>query len=706
MGRFLFLLAVILGAGGLLFWWSHSDANQETPKDYWQSYQPKLTVSSPEPTAAVSVAALKGVGPSLGRHRFYDPVVVTACNLAPILEQDVSSQVDGVFQEIRTDLGHKVNPGDLLGRLDDRQLLAQVELLQIRAASVATERIAKAQHDEADSKVRYALKANESGIRSVPELEFKTYVFQRERYAQEMNKGREEQETARKELDKAKILLDLHEIRSGLAGEVTKVFKRNGEAVKQGEALFRVANFNRLRIEGLCKVQQADLIRVGSRALVEPELRGEQMTELTGHTGAITGLALSADGRWLASASEDRTVVLWSWPDGARRAVFTHPGEVYGVIWAPLNQGGQRLLTGCSDGQARLWTISPQGEVLDPLVCAQAHESAIRAVAFDPAGKWCATGGEDKRIAVWDAASGKRLYWLHQDDESSSAHFGAVTSLHFTPDGHLVSAGRDNSLKVWQVDDSEGRLVGQHRGRSGDATQLNLSPDGRSVLFDHGEELRILDRTSGATMGSLKSNRQGRFHQLALFSPSGKLILAGANNGRLQLWKVPATPEAIQFFRNGYAEGFERSSLRALGQLALGTPLPGMAAGPIWGDGAKSGAYLPHLWSLHAFEVRQFLAPAAAVVHCAAFAPDESVFFTGGTDKVIRVWGVPPESQWNQPLEAQITFVAEQVERGTNMVRIRAEMPNSEDLRRLRTGIYASLVVYPEASRVNGKGTD
>ena len=74
-------------------------------------------------------------------------------------------------------------------------------------------------------------------------------------------------------LERALQLLELHTVRSAIAGEVTKVYRRKGESVRQMEPLFAVANVNRLRIEGLCKVQQAKLVRPGMRALVEVPIK-------------------------------------------------------------------------------------------------------------------------------------------------------------------------------------------------------------------------------------------------------------------------------------------------------------------------------------------------------------------------------------------------------------------------------------------------
>lgn len=684
--------ALLLAAGGrvfwgLLFWWNHSgnsQANQPAlfPGPSSGTENDKASSSFTPSVATSSTAAMPRY--SGNDQVLYDPIVVAPCHLAPVQEQEVSSQVDGVFAEILAGLGQQVSKGEILGRLDDRQVRAQVDLLEIKATSKAAELIAKAQYDEANSKVQFAIRANQSGLNSVPELEYKGYLFQRERFAQEVKKAQEDRQEARKELEKTLVQLRLHKIASGLKGEIVKVYKQPGEAVKQAEPLFRVADYNRLRIEGLCKVHQADLLRVGMRALLEPEIRGEQLTELSGHTGAVTSLAVLESGQLLASSSEDRTVILWQWPQGKRQALLSHPAEVNALAWSPIStaRNGAWLLSGCTDGQGRLWWISSAGHGETPLPLELTHEGPIRCVAFDRTGTLCATGGDDKRIGIWEVASRKHLYWLSPED--GPAHNGAITSLNFTPDGRLVSAGRDNTLKVWSLTSSGGKLIGLRPGRTGEVTQLGISPDGNELLFDHGEELRILDSKDFANRGTIWSRRQGRFHGLAQYSPTGRLILASANNGRLQLWKVPASPATIAFFRHGYAHGLDRATLLNLVPSPAGLASPGNAA-------------TPRLWSLHGFEVRHYLAPGVSVTQSAAFAPDERVFFSVGSDKLIRAWAIPAPEHWQQPLEAQITFVGSQLERGTYMVRIRAEMDNpQEPSRRLRSGTQAILRLYPE----------
>jgi WD40 repeat protein/biotin carboxyl carrier protein len=671
----------------LATWWFFSEPAHSRPTG--DAAPPNEAAPSKNDLSNVkSKDTMRNPGIANASQALFDPLEVAPCNLTPIFEQDVSSQVDGIFDAVHVDVGRQVLKGDLLGQLDDRQLSAQVELLAIRANSRVAEHIAKAQFDEADAKVEYAKKANESGLRTVPELETKTYLYQRERYANEMKKAREERDAAEKELDRTRLVLQQHAIRAGLTGEIVKVYKRTGEAVKQAEALFRVANCNSLRVEGLCKIQQASLIRVGMHALVEPDVRGEQMTKMIGHTGPITALAISPDGRLLASASEDRIVFLWNWPQGTRNMALAHSADVTAVAFAPNPGNAYTLLTGSGNGQGQLWTVPAAGNAR-PQPLSQQHEGPIRAVAFNADGTYCATAGNDKRIGIWDVATGKLCYWLHAGN-ALSAHQGSVTSLRFCPDGSLVSAGRDNVVKVWSLTANAGTLVRVHSGRTAEVAQLGVSADGQRILFDLGEEMRVLDRDTGTCLGSFHSRRQGRFQGLAEFSPSGKLVLTSSSNQRLQLWRVPPTVEETHFFRHGYTKGFHRASLLALGSYTLASAF------------ASSEVKAPQLWDLAGGEIRHFVIPSASIMHAGVFAPDESVFFTGGSDKIVRAWAVPSALHWQLPYEARITYIGSQIERGTDMVRIRAELDNPEDAdRRLRAGMFATLRIFPETVNLN-----
>ncbi len=677
---------VVVGAlllAGAALWWARV-GGAEAPA----AADASAPVADSAAVPAAELSRSPGPRPAEPGAALPDPVVVASCGLGPIQEQDVSCQVDGVLQAVLADLGDPVGAGQPLARLDDSLLRPEVESLRIKASSESAKLIAKAQYDDTELKTRIAEKLLAKGV--TPSVEYKSYDFQRQRYVEEMRKAREDQEVARKELEKALRALDLHTIRSAIAGQVTKVYKREGESVRQMEPVFRVANCTRLRVEGLCRVEDGDRVRAGMRAVVEPEQASGPVRELRGHTAPVTAVAVSPDGRWVASASEDRTVILRDWPGAGRHAVLTHPAEVYAVALTGAGAGARRLLTGCADGVVRAWEIDANGGLTGPALWTAGHAGAIRALALSPDGRRCASAGEDRRVGVWDVATGALLQWVRGDGDGESAHQGAVTWVQFTSDGHLLSAGLDNVLRVWRLRDGAVDAVAAFPGRTGEVAVLGAGADGRRVLFDSGEELRVLDRDTGAVQGTLRARRQGRFQTFALFSPSGRLVLASASNGRLQLWKAPADPDTVRFFRNGHAHGFRRDSLLALA---------GLGGDPLMAAAGRAAAPLAQLWGVDGYEVRHLATPAASPATCAAFTPDETFALTGGGDGTVRVWEVPPREEWGQPWEATVTFVASQVERGTEAVRIRAEMDNpAGPPRRLRPGTYVDLRLYPETA--------
>lgn len=588
----------------------------------------------------------------------FDTATIHGCMLAPIQENFVAAQVDGLLTDVHVALGANVEKGHGLAHLDDQKLRLQIELLQIKASSTSSEAIAKALFDEAEAKVTYARKANESGLTSVPELELKTYLAQRDRFASEIKKAIEEREEAKKELDKAKVHLQMHQVKSAFRGEVVKIYKKAGETVKQGESVFRVARMDRLRVEGFCRAQNAGSLRVGQPVLVEPELHGSQIAQLVGHTAPVNQLAISQDGKFLASASDDGTVSVWTWPGAARVATLAHPGAVHAVD-LKHHSTGYLLVSGGEDRIVRIWRLSPQGTPAGDPVLLQGHDGVIRSIAIAPDGARCVSGGEDRKIGVWDIAQKKNAGWVSAVGAfQHSAHHGAVTSIQFADQNTLVSAGTDNVHKVWNIKAGKSELIKVHKGRTGDVAHLTHSNAHQRLILDHGDELWLLDRTSGAVQGVLRNAKHVRFEGFASFSPSNRLIVTASVDG-LQLWRTPA---------DSATRAAQHREFRA------------------------SPAKFPDIGG---FEIRQYHLPKATQARCGVIAPDESVFFTGGTGRAIQAWAIPPVVDW-ELREAKLTYIGSEVEPGTDLVRIQAELDNPPDRSRWwRPGTFARLKVFP-----------
>ncbi|HJS08929.1 MAG TPA: WD40 repeat domain-containing protein, partial [Pirellulales bacterium] len=174
---------------------------------------------------------------------------------------------------------------------------------------------------------------------------------------------------------------------------------------------------------------------------------GSELKTLAGHNGAIFGLAFHKDGKILASASGDRTVKLWDIERGERLDTFSQPTlDQYTVAFSP---DGRFVAAGGVDNRIRVWKLSESAaEGTNEIIVSRfAHEDPIVKLAYARDGKTLFTSAEDRKVKLWQAESiTERLLLEPQPDVAAAAAF--------SPDGKALAVGRlDGSLAVYNTDD-------------------------------------------------------------------------------------------------------------------------------------------------------------------------------------------------------------------------------------------------------------
>ncbi len=387
-----------------------------------------------------------------------------------------------------------------------------------------------------------------------------------------------------------------------------------------------------------------DAVLSGLTTLQAPPL------EFKGHTGDVWGVAISPDGKYLATASADQTARLWDLASGETIRVFAgHSREVWDIAFSP---DGKSLLTGGVDGTARLWDIV-SGETLQIF---SGHTATVDDVDFSPNGKYIVTaGGDDKTARIWDVVSGQTLYILggHSDYVSRvtfspdgkyvltgsvdrtarlwdvatgnelrifSGHSDSVSAVAFSPDGKYIATGSDDrTARLWDL--ATGQMVREFLGHQGFINGVNFSPDGRFLLTGSSDRTaRLWDLVTGQTLRVFSG--PAAEVQVVTFSPDGRLVAIASNDWIARVWNLQTSPTGIQF--TGHTEAVWQASFSPDGKQMV----------------TASADHTARIWDTGTGQTVLILQGHTDGVRGAVFSPDGKRLLTASADHTARLWDV------------------------------------------------------------------
>ena len=368
---------------------------------------------------------------------------------------------------------------------------------------------------------------------------------------------------------------------------------------------------------------EARPVAAGERFAWQPkELVAVLGTHRWRHWGPVNCVAISPDGKLLASGGQDNVVHLWDLTSEGwsprDRVLKAHKDAVASLAFSP---DGKTLASGGLDAMVGLWDVET-GKNVGRLNGVR----SVKAVAFG-GNNLLAAAGEDPFIRLWDldavrgAAPGKGL--IDNYKYLLRGHEGAVRALAFSRDGKtLTSGGVHGAILRWDLSGNGEPAKKELTHRKGAILCLAHCPGQDLLVVGDEQSLELVDGT-GTVLAPLQGHK-GVVFSLA-FSPDGRTLATASADSDIRLWELRDKQLKSKAILRGSFSGVRAVAFDPRDARVLAS-------------GGEDGVV--RRWDTLTGRQRSPGPGHAAPVRTVAFSPDRRYLVSGGNDRKVRLWRV------------------------------------------------------------------
>jgi len=260
---------------------------------------------------------------------------------------------------------------------------------------------------------------------------------------------------------------------------------------------------------------------------------GTEIARLEGHTGWVHDVAFGPSGDVALSASDDGTLLVWDIT--TLEPIRQLTADRAGIRAAAISADGTTALSGSNQGSLTVWNLAT-GE---PIQNITGHDGPITQAIFGPgdvagsAGPTALTASADSTIVLWDLETGARI-------RTFTGHAGAVTDVAAHPDGtRILSTGEDLTLRMWDI---ETATQTHEQGFGFDLASIAITPDGRTAVFSAKTSIYLWDIGRFQEIDQLAGHavdetQQSSVNAIAI-SRDGQLALSAGSDGSVRIWNL------------------------------------------------------------------------------------------------------------------------------------------------------------------------
>jgi WD40 repeat protein len=219
-------------------------------------------------------------------------------------------------------------------------------------------------------------------------------------------------------------------------------------------------------------------------------MKGRLEKNLTGHVGLIEDLLSITNFTRIVSCSEDMTIKVWNRSSGTITQTFKAHSNKITLLFNGYLASATIYATIC------IWNLTRRQSPIRNLTGHSARINSL--VNLDPSRR-IASGANDRKIKIWSVDRGEEMKTL-------SGHNGEINSLVFLPNGNLVSASMDKTIRIWDLDKETHSLIKTKFAHSNVVFSLALLEDGNLASGSHDFTIKIWHFESNSTNYSGKGS--------------------------------------------------------------------------------------------------------------------------------------------------------------------------------------------------------
>lgn len=162
------------------------------------------------------------------------------------------------------------------------------------------------------------------------------------------------------------------------------------------------------------------------------------------------------------------------------------------------------------------------------------HENAVNSVAISPDGTRLVSGSDDKTVRLWDLED-----FDGKPEKLPKGHIDRVWSVTFSPDGKMIASGsEDETVRWWILTDQGVMPQAPLKSHNGAVYSVDISPDSTILASgSHDKTVRLWNLKDPSADSIILSGHTQRVNSVA-FSPDGTLLASGSDDGIVRLWDL------------------------------------------------------------------------------------------------------------------------------------------------------------------------